>query len=162
MKNNKGFRPLLRMSSWWKGRKFYVPQPEDFLEEKSTRTETKSSIFDQVPSRGSALAVTNGDIYHGTITSLTDWAVPLRQTQEQQQYDRRQPYTRTQSIDSLPDSIESIDSVAESYGDLEDDISETTASVVADMEYEPDFLLEHLGFLINHTQPRPVQIVYRY
>ena len=161
---NKGFRSFLGISSWWKGRNFYFPQPEE-LDDTSTRAETKSSIRQQLPPHVSASTAASTDVGHGTLTSLTDWAVPLpqpqTQRQQQQQY-RRYPYTRTQSFDSLHDSIESLDSVAESYGDLDDDISEATASVVPDMEYETDFLLEHLGFLTAHTQPRPFQVVYRY
>lgn len=160
---NKTFRPFLGISSWWKGRKFYFPQQEDF-EDHSTRTENKSSILEQVPPHVSGFTDNSREGWYGTITSLTDWAVPLPQPLlTQHEHPHRYQNTRTESIDSLQNSIESMDSVAESYGDLEDEFSETTAPVVTDMEYdEPDFLMEHLGFLTAHTQPRPVHILFRY
>lgn len=137
----RGFRPLLGLVSWWKGRKFYFAQQEDLEDDEKTARKDKNGIPQEQPSQANLQRSTN-----------------LNGTPVQQQL--RYPFTRSLTVDSFQDSIESMDSVAESYWDPEDETSQTTTPA-SNTGYQPDFLVEHLGFLSAQTQPREVEVVYR-
>ena len=68
---------------------------------------------------------------------------------------------RNRTTDSFQDSIESMDSLVESYWDPEDETSQATAIASNALHYGDGFLLEHLNFLSVQTQPREVEAVYR-
>jgi len=64
------------------------------------------------------------------------------------------PFVRTPTMNSLQDSIESMDSITESRCTLcDDEISEP-------LELGSEFLMEHLNFLSQSTQPQEVELVY--
>ena len=137
-------RPLLGLVSWWKGRKFYFAQQQEDIDDTSTRTEDKEELME-------GLEQVAGHMRRPEATQLT-----RSPTQQHVRF----PLTRTSTVDSLQDSIESMDSVAESYWDPADETSETTTPA-SNTGYKPDFLIEHLGFLSAQTQPREVEVVYR-
>lgn len=142
--NKKGFRPFLGLVSWWKGRKFYFAQQEDLDgEEETTRSEEKG-VLREGTERGQ----------QPSLPQTTYFNPPMKQQQ------LRHPLTRSLTVDSFQDSIESMDSVTESYWDPEDETSQTTAPA-SNTGYQTDFLVEHLGFLSAQTQPREVEVVYR-
>ena len=93
-----------------------------------------------------------------TATIATGRVSPLRRITKLQQL--RQPITRSLSIDSARESVESMDSVTASYWNPGDETSESTEPA-SNTGYHADFLVEHLGFLSSQTQPREVEIVYR-
>lgn len=143
--NKKGFRPFLGLVSWWKGRRFYFAQQEDLDAEgeESTRDDEKDGLS-QEPESGRELRLPQTTYFHP----------PVKQQQ------LRYPMTRSLTVDSFQDSIESMDSVAESNWDPEDETSQSTTPA-SNTGYKTDFLVEHLGFLSAQTQPREVEIVYR-
>jgi hypothetical protein len=141
--NKKGFRPFLGLVSWWKGRKFYFAQHEDHDGEKSTRNEEKDERAEE-PAGGT----------EPRLPQDTYFNPPLKQQQ------LRYPLTRSLTVDSFQDSIESMDSLAESYWDPGDETSQSTTPI-SNTGYQTDFLVEHLGFLSAQTQPREVEVVYR-
>lgn len=69
-------------------------------------------------------------------------------------------FTRNRTKDSFQGSLESIDSLAESYWDPEDDdISQVVGNASA-TERSDDFFYEHMHFLKVQTQPRQVEVVW--
>jgi hypothetical protein len=141
-KKKRRFRPCSGIVSWWKRRSFYVAQA-DTLDEESLHG-----------------ANSNGRLLEQTASSLVGNPqkkpyFPDRRAARHPPY----PFVRNRTVDSFQGSLESIDSLAESYWDPEDDTSQATA--VASNRISPmDFFVEHLGFLSLQTQPRQVEIVY--
>jgi hypothetical protein len=69
------------------------------------------------------------------------------------------PFIRNRTKDSFQGSLESIDSLAESHWDPEDDSSEATP--IANNVAQPiDFFSEHVDFLRVQTQPRKIEVVW--
>ena len=69
------------------------------------------------------------------------------------------PFLRRRTKDSFQGSLESIDSLIESYWDPEDDASLATP-VATNTVQSVDFLEEHVDFLKVQTQPRSVEVVW--
>lgn len=67
---------------------------------------------------------------------------------------------RDQTNDSFHGSIESMDSLTESYWDPEDDSSQLTP-LANNCEVPKDFFGEHVDFLRIQTRPRTVEVVWR-
>ena len=66
------------------------------------------------------------------------------------------PFVRRRTKDSFQGSLESIDSLVESYWDPDEDGSLVTTNLVQSL----DFLEEHVDFLKVQTQPRSVEVVW--
>jgi hypothetical protein len=66
---------------------------------------------------------------------------------------------RNRTQESFQGSLESMDSLAESYWDPEDDASHMTP-VATNLARSSDFFLEHVRFLKVQTQPRQVEVVW--
>jgi len=144
-KNKQTFRPLLGLVTWWKGRKFYFAQQEDLGDdddEESAPSNDKNNIHRE-PEQAPRARLPRPN-FNGT---------PMQQP-------CRNPLTQSLATASFEDSIESMDSLAESYWEPEDETSQTTTPA-SNTGYQPDFLVEHLGFLNAQTQPREVEVVYR-
>ena len=69
------------------------------------------------------------------------------------------PFLRRRTKDSFQGSLESIDSLIESYWDPEEDSSFATP-VATNIVQSIDFLEEHVDFLKVQTQPRAVEVVW--
>ena len=69
------------------------------------------------------------------------------------------PFLRRRTKDSFQGSLESIDSLIESYWDPEEDASLATP-VATNIVQTMDFLEEHVDFLKVQTQPRSVEVVW--
>lgn len=145
--NKKGFRPLLGLISWWKGRRFYFAQQEEYEEEDGE--DSASSEGKDGRGRGPEQASRSTSDPNSTLFQRST-------TQEQLHFH----LVRTLTIDSFQDSIESMDSLTGSYWDPADETSQTTTPA-SNTGYQTDFLVEHLGFLSAQTQPREVEVVYR-
>jgi hypothetical protein len=72
---------------------------------------------------------------------------------------RRYPCVRDRDADSYQGSLESMDSLTDSYWDPGDNESEATP-VANNNTIQADFLDEHVDFLKGNTQPREVQVVW--
>jgi hypothetical protein len=72
------------------------------------------------------------------------------------------PFVRHRSNDSFQGSLESLDSLVESYWDPEDDGSMSTpvATNMASAARSMEFFAEHVHFLRVQTKPRKVEIVW--
>ena len=138
-KKKRRFRPWLGIVSWWKRRSFYVAQG-DTQDEESLNIDSR--LLDQTVS--SSVGSPHMTPY------FPDWKAA-----------KRAPYrfVRNRTVDSFQGSLESIDSLVESYWDPEDETSQATA-VASNTIHPTDFFVEHLGFLSVQTQPRQVEIVY--
>jgi len=68
-------------------------------------------------------------------------------------------FVRRRTKDSFQGSLESIDSLVESYWDPEEDASLATP-VATNIIQSLDFLEEHVDFLTVQTQPRSVELVW--
>jgi hypothetical protein len=138
------FRPFLGLVSWWKRRKFYFVQQDVLDEEESMLSEQKGLVQGKA-----SIPLLN----HPSTTYFHGPRAPQNP---------RYPLTRNTTIDSFQDSIESMDSLVESYWDPDDETSQATAVASNTGQYgqQADFLLEHLNFLSVQTQPREVEVVY--
>lgn len=141
-KKKRRFRPCSGIVSWWKRRSFYIAQADTLDEESLKGANIDSRLLDQTAS-------TSVGSPHRTP------CFPDRRAARHPPYQ----FVRNRTVDSFQGSLESIDSLVESYWDPEDDTSQATA--VASNTISPmDFFVEHLGFLSVQTQPRQVEIVY--
>lgn len=68
-------------------------------------------------------------------------------------------FVRSRTQESFQGSLESIDSLVESYWDPEDDASHITP-VATNLARSSDFFYEHVRFLRVQTQPRQVEVVW--
>ena len=68
------------------------------------------------------------------------------------------PFVRHRTKDSFQGSLESIDSLVQSYWDPDEDGSLVTTNGVQTL----DFVEEHVDFLKVQTQPRSVEVVWGY
>jgi hypothetical protein len=131
------FRPWLGLISWWKRRKFYFVQ-DDTVDEESMQT-----------ARTPLLNLPQATYFNQGLTRAPQQSMCAR--------------TRNFTVDSFQDSVESMDSLAESYWDPEDETSQATAvasNTGQGEHHQTDFLVEHLNFLSVQTQPREVELVY--
>jgi len=70
------------------------------------------------------------------------------------------PILRNGTLESIPASLESMDSLAESHWDPDDDASNATPLVKNTHTPNDAFFIEHVKFLQVQTQPRKVEQVY--
>ena len=134
----KGIR--LFIVAWWKGRSFYFAQQEECDGEGTDRSEI---IGLEETAKRSVPSVPQGG------------RVPPQLKRQH----LRHPKTRSLTVNSFQDSIESMDSLAESHWEPEEDKSQSTTTI-SNTVNQTDFLDEHLGFLSAQTQPREVEVVY--
>ena len=136
-RNNKtrSFRPFSGLVTWWKRRHFYVAQDNTLDEEFSTISDYHDSLNNSNETDEVTSNVTCDYIFH------PGFVPPIYR-----------PHQRPR--DSFQGSLESMDSLVESYWDPDDDMSHTTA-VVSNPFRPLDFFSEHLSFLTK-TQPRQV------
>jgi hypothetical protein len=144
-KKKRRFRPWLGLISWWKRRKFYFVQ-DDTVDEESMLSERKP--IRQETAHTPLLNLPKATYFNQGLTRAPQQPMC--------------PRTRNFTVDSFQDSVESMDSLVESYWDPEDDTSQATAvaSNTGQGDHQTDFLLEHLNFLSVQTQPREVELVY--
>ena len=136
---HRGFRPFAGLVSWWKRRRFYVAQNNTLDEESATISDHQDSLDASNETDNVSESVPSAAIFHPGF-------VP--------QLNRQGPFSRSRTIDSFQGSLESMDSLVESYWDPDDDMSQTTE--VASNSFRPlDFFCQHLSFL-TQTQPRQV------
>jgi len=119
-----------------------TPIPEDdvtFPIQPSTTTTTKhKKTHVELPPVLSRMAMTRG----GTPSAKTPTA---------------NQFARNRTVESFQ-SLESIDSLAESYWDPEDDT--TTSHIMTNLAPSSAFFNEHVHFLREQTQPRKVEVVW--
>lgn len=141
-------RPFIALIRWWKRRKFYLVDHEESVPDNNEDPSTAS---------------TGQELDREAVQERS-----LEPSLPQTTYFRRQsspqlgkiPMTRSLTVDSFQDSVESMDSLFESYWDPEDETSQVTTPV-SNTGYQAQFLVEHLGFLCAQTQPREVEVVYK-
>ena len=135
------FKPYFRILTWWKARRgrfryrFHINAPEDCVtKEWSDRTEEDSE---------------DGSIAVGGVKR------PLAHYLEANTpIERARLRLKTQDATSFHDSIGSLDSVIDSQcTHSEEEISQSVGFV-------DNFLMEHLEFLSQSTQPQEVEVVY--
>lgn len=98
-----------------------------------------------------------GPLVSSAGSSPTSPNFSMVRVQKQSQPEAKLPRSRTQ--ESFQGSLESIDSLVESYWDPEDDASQMTP-VPTNMSRSSEFFFEHVRFLKVQTQPRQVEIVW--
>jgi hypothetical protein len=136
-------RPFIGLLACWKRRKFYMVQ-DDTLDDESVPSDEKQPEPEPSPVK----LKHPSEAYFKTQKASLLLAYNLR---------------KSLSTDSFQDSIESMDSLVESYWDPGDDTSQATAIVsnTGQGNRRPDFLTEHMDFLSSQTQPREVEQVYK-
>jgi hypothetical protein len=151
-----------RIGNWWKRRSFYIvhdgSQEEllihgndvDITIEESFDIDEESRYKDSDMSTGDALMPTYTPMEMGP-SYISAMQVVLPPTAG--------PFQRNRSKNSFQGSLESIDSLAESHWDPEDDTSQETP-IVNNTAQPLDFFSEHVGFLRVQTQPRNVEVVW--
>lgn len=137
----RGFRSLFSLLCWWKSRRFYVAQVEEVDEDGAVSAGGCKGANVQQPE---CAPTRNREKMH----------------RKEEKIPPQYPFERSTTMDSFQGSIESIDSLVESYWDPEDETSQVTA-LISNTGGHPDFLTEHLSFLSAQTQPREVEVVYR-
>jgi hypothetical protein len=150
MKRNqkRRFRLFQGIVSWWKRRYFYVAQNDtlDHDEESIILAGDHHGLLSQTTS-SSAIKVPRTHYFPTPLASRHTIPHPFV----------RNRTDRTK--DSFQGSLESLDSLNESYWDPEDETSQATA-VASNIAHQKDFFVEHLGFLSVQTRPRQVELVY--
>jgi hypothetical protein len=96
-------------------------------------------------------------VVSSAVSSPTSPNFSMVRVQKHSQPETKLPRSRTQ--ESFQGSLESIDSLVESYWDPEDDASQMTP-VPTNMSRSSEFFFEHVRFLKVQTQPRQVEIVW--
>lgn len=140
------FQPFRALILWWKRRKFYMVQNEDLPEDDdmSGRIENKDS--EEEPEQAPEPRLPQETFFNYSIT---------------QQKQRNHTFRRSNSLNSCQKSIESMDSLLESCWDPEDENSQGTPLASNTGHNQPDYLVEHIGFLSSQTQPREVEVFFR-
>jgi len=129
------FKPLFTLQTWWKRRRFQYLVHVNASEERSMngyrgRTEISTGFGDAA---SEALITPLALYFEAQISSEISQSFPTN---------------------SFHDSIESMDSIIDSHcTHTEDEMSES-------VEYIDKFLMEHLNFLSQSTQPQEVELVY--
>ncbi len=133
------FKPFFGLRRWWKSRRFqyleHVEAPENSATKKiKERTEEESK---------------------SDVSAMGDLIKPLANFLESNNDTATSAlYHNTPHVNSLNDSIVSLDSVVDSQYSHSDDKNSESESFV------DKFLMEHLDFLSQSTQPQEVELVY--
>jgi hypothetical protein len=152
------------IANWWKRRHFYVVQDEEESQNGVDVTMEESFDGEQAPE-----AKEPGHYQDQDWDMTVEDATATIQTPLAPSYvaamraigapPGASPFTRNRTKDSFQGSLESIDSLAESHWDPEDDSSQVTP--IANNVAQPiDFFSEHVDFLRVQTQPRKVEVVW--
>lgn len=158
---------MSRLNGWWKKKSFYVVQADSSGEDARDRTMMEDSGDDD--------SSTGGFDTQSTTNEVIDRVAPLidvprstvhreTRTYKQKAVNRDPPVRQTSRLarnstrDSLQGSLESLDSLAESCWDPDDDSQVTP--VAGNVVQQEDFFSEHVHFLRVQTQPRQVEIVW--
>jgi hypothetical protein len=161
---------LRRIANWWKRRNFYIVQDASQDESQNGVDITIEESFDGEQAFEALLEATEPSHYQDQ-----DWDMTVEddmttiQTPLAPSYvavtntigalPGASPFTRNRTKDSFQGSLESIDSLAESHWDPEDDSSQVTP--IANNVAQPiDFFSEHVDFLRVQTQPQKVEVVW--
>jgi hypothetical protein len=155
---------LRRIANWWKRQHFYIVQDDEESQNGVDDTMEESFDGEQAPEakepshcQDQDWDMTEEDAVATIQTPLApSYVAVMRPTGA---LPSASPFTRNRTKDSFQGSLESIDSLAESYWDPEDDSSEVTP--IANNVAQPiDFFSEHVDFLRVQTQPRKVEVVW--
>mmetsp|Transcript_18284 Transcript_18284/g.37460 ORF Transcript_18284/g.37460 Transcript_18284/m.37460 type:complete len:149 (-) Transcript_18284:224-670(-) len=133
------FKPFFTFRKWWKRRRF------QYLIHVNTSEESRTNDFIDGTTTGTGFGAeaAKAVILPPTLCVETKFSSKISG-----------PFVRTPTMNSLQDSIESMDSITESRCTLcDDEISEP-------LELGSEFLMEHLNFLSQSTQPQEVELVY--
>jgi hypothetical protein len=140
---NKRFIPFFKIRSWWKRRRFQYLVHVDTRDEQSTK-ERKGEI----------------EIGDSTTEEVFDPPIELYFNEQQPTRNNTLSFVSSTPTDSFQDSIESMDSVVDShYLHPEDEYSQPVA--FATYVHLDPFLMAHINFLSQSTQPQEVELVYR-
>jgi hypothetical protein len=140
---NKRFIPFFKISSWWKRRRFQYLVHFDTQDEQSTK-ERRVEI----------------EIGDSTTEEVFDPPIELYFNEQKSTENNTFSFVSSTPTDSFQDSIESMDSVVDShYLHPEDECSQPVA-FATNVHLDP-FLMAHLNFLSQSTQPQEVELVYR-
>jgi hypothetical protein len=140
---NKRFIPFFKIRSWWKRRRFQYLVHVDTRDEQSTK-ERKGEI----------------EIGDSTTEEVFDPPIELYFNEQKSTENNTFSFVSSTPTDSFQDSIESMDSVVDShYLHPEDECSQPVA-FATNVHLDP-FLMAHLNFLSQSTQPQEVELVYR-
>jgi hypothetical protein len=150
-KRNGWFHPLAGFASWWRRRRFYVAQEDTLLEEEDDSNSGRlvadnDSLLQNTQTQSSVVMVPNTSYFPKPIASTFNLPPP-------------HPLTRSRTRDSFQGSLESMDSLVESYWDPDEETSQATA-IASNIAKPIDFFVEHLGFLSVQTQAREVELLY--
>jgi hypothetical protein len=152
---------LGRIANWWKRRSFYIVQDGSQEESQNGVDVTIEESFDEEQNpeaKEPDWDMTVEDTHATVQTPLAPSYVSAMRTTGTPP--GASPFTRNRTKDSFQGSIESIDSLAESHWDPEDDSSQVTP--IANNVAQPiDFFSEHVDFLRVQTQPRKVEVVWK-
>jgi hypothetical protein len=154
------------IANWWKRRNFYIVQDGSQEESQNGVDVTMEESFDseQAPEAKEPSHYQDQDwdmtVEDTTATIQTplapSYVAAMRAIGAPP---GPSPFTRNRTKDSFQGSLESIDSLAESHWDPEDDSSQVTP--IANNVAQPiDFFSEHVDFLRVQTQPRKVEVVW--
>ena len=138
-KKYRRLRPFAGVVSWWKRRHFYVPHDDTFDEEPAITPYYRKSL------NASDDTESMTEVEPRESSSHPRFISPIH-------HPRR--FSRSRTTDSIQGSLESMDSLVESYWDPDDDMSQTT-TVISNTISPLDFFSQHLTFL-TQTQPRQV------
>ena len=146
---------LRRIANWWKRRNFYIVQNGSQEESQNGVDLTMEESFDGEQAQDWDMTV---EVAVATVqTPLAPLYVSVMKTIGAPT--GASPFTRSRTKDLFQGSLESIDSLAESHWDPDDDSSQVTPK--ANNVAQPiDFFSEHVDFLRVQTQPRKVEVVW--
>jgi hypothetical protein len=155
---------LRRIANWWKRRNFYIVQDEE--ESQNGVDDTMEESFDgqQTPEAKEPRQCQDQDWDMTVEDALATVQTPLAPSHVSVMKTigappGASPFKRSRTKDSFQGSLESLDSLAESHWDPEDDSSQVTP--IANNVAQPiDFFSEHVDFLRVQTQPRKVEVVW--
>jgi len=133
------FKPFFTLRTWWKRRRFqylvHVNAPEEcIMKEYTGRNE-----------RGTAFGIAASE------SLITPLALHL---EAKVSSEFSESLLKNPTANSIQDSIESMDSIIDSYSTHSEDETHENA------EFVDEFLMEHLNFLSQSTQPQEVELVY--
>lgn len=133
------FKPFFTLRTWWKCRRFqylvHVNAPEECIMKEYTGRKEKGTAFDIAASG----------------TSITPFALHL---EAKVSSEISESFLKNPTANSFQDSIESMDSIIDSYCTHSEDETHE------DLGFVDQFLMEHLNFLSQSTQPQEVELVY--
>jgi hypothetical protein len=147
-KLKRNFRPIETLLACLKGRQFH------YLEEDDTREEP--IIEDRVETEDEPILSPEGE---KSCSGRLNPPLALYFNNQSSGRKKVHLFQRTSSLDSLPDSIESMDSLSASNCNPEDNSTSQATARVSNCHGET-YLMEHLNFLSVSTQPQEVKLMY--